>query len=76
MASVAYSKGARGLTSILKSGNPIITREKVLGIFRTDCVDLNPMTLELQNNSALKLSALSVQPGQELETTNLVKKSA
>ena len=47
MASFANSKGARGLTSILKSGNPIITRERTLGIFRTDCVDLNPLTLEL-----------------------------
>ena len=49
MASVAYSKETRGLTSILKSGNSIIAREKVLEIFRTDCVDLNSLTLKLRN---------------------------
>jgi hypothetical protein len=75
MASAANSRGARDLTSILKSGDLIITRERVLGIFRTDCADLKPLTLELQNNSALTLGACRCS-GQELETTNLIEKSA
>ncbi len=76
MASFANSKGACGLTSILKSGNPIIAMERASETFRTDCVDLNPMTLELQNNSAFTLSTFLAQPGLELKTTNLIEKSA
>ena len=75
MASFANSKGACDLKSILKSGNPVIAMERASEIFRTDCVDLNPMTLELQNNSAFTLSTFLAQPGLELETTNLIEKS-
>ena len=62
MASFANSKGARGLTSILKSGNPTIAIERASEIFRTDCVDLNPIIIELQNNSAFTLSSFLAQP--------------